>query len=185
MVEGIGNSSARRYMLSSKVYSLSGNETGYTRQRGMTIIQEKAMIKSHIEKFGKITRAEIVDLCKCNTSHANYLLNALQETEDIKKMGKGKIAAQCCHAAIGAYKQADKAKIRKWENEAYAKVVLKAPSLQDLYNLRELARANGVAYYLVTDAGRTQLPKSTVTVLGLGPDEDDVLDKITGDLKLL
>ena len=94
------------------------------------------------------------------------------------KMGKGKIAAQCCHAAIGAYKQADKAKIRKWENEAYAKVVLKAPSLQDLYNLREL-------YYLVTDAGRTQLPKSTVTVLGLGPDEDDVLDKITGDLKLL
>ena len=90
MVEGIGNSSARRYMLSSKVYSLSGNETGYTRQRGMTIIQEKAMIKSHIEKFGKITRAEIVDLCKCNTSHANYLLNALQETEDIKKMGKGK-----------------------------------------------------------------------------------------------
>ena len=111
------------------------------------------------------------------------------------KMGKGKIAAQCCHAAIGAYKQADKAKIRKWENEAYAKVVLKAPSLQDLYNLRELARAHGVAYYLVTDAGRayylvtdagrTQLPKSTVTVLGLGPDEDDVLDKITGDLKLL
>ena len=94
------------------------------------------------------------------------------------KMGKGKIAAQCCHAAIGAYKQADKAKIRKWENEAYAKVVLN-------YNLRELARANGVAYYLVTDAGRTQLPKSTVTVLGLGPDEDDVLDKITGDLKLL
>ena len=90
------------------------------------------------------------------------------------KMGKGKIAAQCCHAAIGAYKQADKAKIRKWENEAYAKVVLKAPSLQDLYNLRELARAR-----------RTQLPKSTVTVLGLGPDEDDVLDKITGDLKLL
>ena len=85
------------------------------------------------------------------------------------KMGKGKIAAQCCHAAIGAYKQADKAKI----------------SLQDLYNLRELARAHGVAYYLVTDAGRTQLPKSTVTVLGLGPDEDDVLDKITGDLKLL
>jgi PTH2 family peptidyl-tRNA hydrolase len=101
------------------------------------------------------------------------------------KMGKGKIAAQCCHAAIGAYKQADKEKIRKWENEAYAKVVLKAPTLQDLYNLRELARANGVAYYLVTDAGITQLPKSTVTVLGLGPDEDEILDKITGDLKLL
>ena len=30
------------------------------------------------------------------------------------KMGKGKIAAQCCHAAIGAYKNADKEKVRKW-----------------------------------------------------------------------
>ena len=101
------------------------------------------------------------------------------------KMRKGKIAAQCCHGAIGAYKKSPADKIRKWENEAYAKVVLKAPTLQDLYNLRELARAKGVAYYLVTDAGRTQLPKSTVTVIGLGPDEDDVLDEITGDLKLL
>ena len=101
------------------------------------------------------------------------------------KMGKGKIAAQCCHAAIGAYKQADKQKIRKWENEAYAKVVLKVPSVHDLFMLRERARAKGVAYYLVTDAGRTQLPQSTITVLGLGPDEDDVIDEITGDLKLL
>ena len=28
------------------------------------------------------------------------------------KMGKGKIAAQCCHACLGAYKKCDKDKIR-------------------------------------------------------------------------
>ena len=101
------------------------------------------------------------------------------------KMGKGKIAAQCCHGAIGAYKRSDKEKIRKWENEAYAKVVLKVPSLEDLLELRNKAQAKGLAYFLVTDAGRTQLPESTITVLGIGPDEDEVLDEITGDLKLL
>ncbi|SFL42900.1 peptidyl-tRNA hydrolase [Methanobrevibacter olleyae] len=101
------------------------------------------------------------------------------------KMGKGKMAAQCCHAAIGAYKRADKDKIRKWENEAYAKVVLKVPSLECLLEIRNMAQAKGIAYYLVTDAGRTQIPESTITVLGLGPDEDDVLEEITGELKLL
>ena len=37
------------------------------------------------------------------------------------KMRKGKIAAQCCHGSLGAYKRSDKDKIRKWENEAYGK----------------------------------------------------------------
>ena len=35
------------------------------------------------------------------------------------KMGKGKIAAQCCHGSIGSYKKASPEKIRKWESEAY------------------------------------------------------------------
>ena len=38
---------------------------------------------------------------------------------------------------------------------------------------------------MVVDAGRTQIPTSTVTVLGLGPDEDEIMDEVTGDLKLL
>lgn len=101
------------------------------------------------------------------------------------KMGKGKIAAQCCHAAIGSYERTDKDKIRKWENEASAKVVLKVPSLEDLFELKEIAKRNNVSNCLITDAGRTQVPESTITCLGIGPDEDEIIDKITGDLKLL
>ena len=101
------------------------------------------------------------------------------------KMGKGKIAAQCCHACLGAYKKCAKDKIRKWESEAYTKVVVKAPDLETLFDLKEMAKKNDIANYLVTDAGRTQVPESTITVLGLGPDEDEILDKLTGDLKLL
>ncbi|MCI7290904.1 aminoacyl-tRNA hydrolase [Methanobrevibacter woesei] len=101
------------------------------------------------------------------------------------KMGKGKIAAQCCHGSLGAYKKTNPDKIRKWENEAYAKVVCKVNSLEELLELKKQAIINKVSYYLVVDAGRTQVPTSTTTVLALGPDEDEILDKITGDLKLL
>ena len=101
------------------------------------------------------------------------------------KMGKGKIAAQCCHGAIGAYKKSPQDKIRKWENEAYAKVVLKVKTKDELLELKKLADQNGISSYLVVDAGRTQIPTSSVTVLALGPDEDKIIDEVTGDLKLL
>jgi PTH2 family peptidyl-tRNA hydrolase len=101
------------------------------------------------------------------------------------KMRKGKIAAQCCHGSIGAYKKSPADKIRKWENEAYAKVVLKVQTLEELTALKKRADEKGIANYLVVDAGRTQIPTSSVTVLALGPDEDEIIDEVTGDLKLL
>ena len=100
-------------------------------------------------------------------------------------MGKGKIAAQCCHGSIGSYKRTAKDKIKKWENEAYAKVVCKVSSLDELLELKKLAAQKNISHYLVIDAGRTQIPTSTVTVLALGPDEDEIIDEVTGDLKLL
>ena len=101
------------------------------------------------------------------------------------KMRKGKIAAQCCHGSIGAYKKTDPKKIRKWENEAYAKVVLKVQTKEELLELKKQADKKGISNYLVIDAGRTQIPTSSITVLALGPDEDEILDEVTGDLKLL
>ena len=101
------------------------------------------------------------------------------------KMGKGKLAAQCCHGAIGAYKKSPADKIRKWENEAYAKVVLKVQTKEELLELKKLADEKGICNYLVIDAGRTQIPTSSITVLALGPDEDEIIDEVTGDLKLM
>lgn len=92
MVEGVGNGNARRYMLSSKVYAISGNETGYTRQRGMTTLQEMSMIERHIESFGKITRAKTADLCKCDLNHAYYLLRKMTEEGRIKGVKSGKFS---------------------------------------------------------------------------------------------
>ena len=64
-------------------------------------------------------------------------------------------------------------------------MVCKVPSLDDLIEIKKLAEQKGISNYMVVDAGRTQIPTSTVTVLGLGPDEDEIMDEVTGDLKLL
>ena len=90
MVEGIGNGKARRYMLSSKVYALSGNETAYTRQKGMTIIQEKSMIESHVERFGQISRAEAAELCKCDKNHAYYILHQMVKAGSLRTIGSSR-----------------------------------------------------------------------------------------------
>lgn len=101
------------------------------------------------------------------------------------KMSRGKIAAQACHASLGAYKKADPSVLKKWEAEGEKKVVLKVKDLDELFEIHELAKATNMPIYLVHDAGHTELPRSTITCLGIGPDEDEKVDKITQDLKLL
>ena len=100
-------------------------------------------------------------------------------------MSRGKIAAQACHASLGSFKKSEASKLRKWESEGGKKVVLKVESLEDLYEIYEIAKKRDTASYLVRDAGHTELPSSTVTCLAIGPDDDEKIDKITGDLKLL
>ena len=101
------------------------------------------------------------------------------------KMSKGKTAAQACHACLGAYKKADSNKIRLWEQEGQKKVIVKVNSLEELFEIKEIAKKNNVPNFIVKDAGRTELPTSTITCLGVGPDTDEIIDKVTQDLKLL
>jgi PTH2 family peptidyl-tRNA hydrolase len=100
-------------------------------------------------------------------------------------ISRGKLAAQACHASLGSYKRADTRKIQSWERQGGKKVVLKVKDKEELFKYYELVKATDLPYFLVTDAGHTELPESTVTCLGIGPDEDERVDKITQDLKLL
>lgn len=92
MAEAVGNGAARHYMLSAKVYALTKNEAGYTRQRGFTQIQESEMILAHVEKFGKVKRADVMELCKCDKNHAYFLLKKLVEQGRIQTNGNGRNA---------------------------------------------------------------------------------------------
>jgi peptidyl-tRNA hydrolase, PTH2 family len=52
-------------------------------------------------------------------------------------MGKGKAAAQCCHAVLATYKEAmrraDPALLDAWERSGQAKITLKVESEEELY----------------------------------------------------
>ena len=83
VVEGVGNGRARRYMLSSKMYALSGNEAGHTRQHGMTTLQEKDIILRHLESFSRISRADVVELgaiCRCGAFRTRLHLRRLRRS---------------------------------------------------------------------------------------------------------
>lgn len=51
--------------------------------------------------------------------------------------------------------------------------------------LREKAKELNIVSYLVADAGKTQIPSGTRTVLGLGPDTVERIDAVTRSLGLL
>lgn len=104
------------------------------------------------------------------------------------KMGKGKIAAQCGHAAVGAFEGALKktpSVLRKWQHTGQAKIAVKVECEQQMMEVYRTAKANNLNCCLIRDAGRTQIEPNSKTVLAIGPAPKQIIDTITGHLKLL
>uniref|UniRef100_A0A1A7YCZ2 Peptidyl-tRNA hydrolase 2, mitochondrial n=1 Tax=Iconisemion striatum TaxID=60296 RepID=A0A1A7YCZ2_9TELE len=103
------------------------------------------------------------------------------------KMGKGKVAAQCSHAAVAAYRQVQRRNpelLKQWEYCGQPKVVVKAPDEDTLVDLLGHAKDVGLTVSLIQDAGRTQIAPGSRTVLGIGPGPAHLIDRVTGHLKL-
>lgn len=104
------------------------------------------------------------------------------------KMGKGKIAAQCGHAAVGAYERASECapqSLRRWNESGCAKIAVKVESERELMEMQRKASGLAINTYLVRDAGRTQIEPNTKTVLAIGPDVNSKIDLVTSHLRLL
>ena len=102
-------------------------------------------------------------------------------------LGKGKIAAQVAHASHRAAERcrvAQPSVYEQWEENGEKKVVLKVESEKELLELYERVRRK-IPSSLIKDAGLTQLPPGTITCIGIGPWEDEEVDRYTGDLSLL
>jgi peptidyl-tRNA hydrolase, PTH2 family len=106
-------------------------------------------------------------------------------------MGGGKAVAQGCHAARGA--QADSKDrwgpigpdmIEGWIDSRWKTVTLCAYSEEELLALAKKCEEKNMGYYLVRDAGRTEVEPGTITALGIGPDFARHIDGITGHLGL-
>ena len=101
------------------------------------------------------------------------------------KMGKGKIAAQVAHAAVGSMRKSRKFDVDSWESEGSKKVVLKVGNLRKLKSIEKNTKDAKLSHFLVRDAGLTQIKSGTITCLGIGPVKEDKLNDIIKDLKLL
>ncbi|TPX68520.1 hypothetical protein SpCBS45565_g03050 [Spizellomyces sp. 'palustris'] len=85
-------------------------------------------------------------------------------------MGKGKVAAQCAHAALGCWKEAvrgTKQVLSQWEASGQMKIALKCDDEQSMIQIQKSALEKGLPIKMVKDAGRTQVPRGSLTVLAI------------------
>jgi Uncharacterized conserved protein len=103
-------------------------------------------------------------------------------------MSKGKLAVQVAHASVIATFEAFRFKkewFEEWWKSGQKKIVVKVSGEMEILELYEKAVRNGLPASLVKDAGLTELPPGTTTAVAVGPAPDEVVDKLTGGLKLL
>lgn len=116
----------------------------------------------------------------------NYKMSILIRTD--LKMGRGKMVAQGAHAAVGAVLEAIKRRpewLEQWETAGAAKIALRVESLEELMQTVQKARSLGMTSFIVTDMGLTQVEPGTVTAAAIGPAPENLVDQVTGKLRLL
>jgi len=103
-------------------------------------------------------------------------------------LSTGKLAAQVAHAAVScalSTKKNNSKWFNKWQNEGAKKAVVKVDTENDFFQLKEKAEQLKITAYIIKDAGHTEIPAGTKTLLGIGPAPNNLIDQITGDLPLL
>ncbi|EZA48679.1 hypothetical protein DMN91_002270 [Ooceraea biroi] len=105
-------------------------------------------------------------------------------------MGKGKVGAQCAHAALECCRQtlnSEKSEqmFQSWLKIGQPKVVLRIQNEEELLTLVDKAKDAGLITAVIKDAGRTQLKPGTITAVGIGPGSNEVIDSLTSKLRLL
>jgi len=98
---------------------------------------------------------------------------------------KGKLAAQCSHAAVEAVLKSTDKKVSTWRKEGMPKIVLKVKDEKELLLYLQKAKDDGLTTALITDAGRTVVAPGTKTCGAIGPDEEEKIDSVSGKLPLL
>ncbi|KAF7437063.1 hypothetical protein PC9H_003897 [Pleurotus ostreatus] len=102
-------------------------------------------------------------------------------------MTPGKVAAQCGHATLACYKALVKKNprlIKHWERTGQAKIALKAKSEDQLLELEAIAKSLNLCARSIQDAGHTQVDPGTRTVLAIGPAPVELINQVTGKLRL-
>jgi len=106
-------------------------------------------------------------------------------------MRKGKMVAQGAHAYMAAIlnhsnEVIDHGFIKDWLEASFTKICVSVDSEEELVELFNRANYFKLPCALIKDSGRTEFKGiPTYTAVAIGPGPTDLIDKITGDLKLL
>lgn len=108
-------------------------------------------------------------------------------------MRKGKMVAQGAHAAVmpfisreaSDYRHPLRGFLETWVYTGMKKICVGIGSHDELMRLTIDAAEAQCPFFIVQDAGHTEVPTGTMTCVAFGPFEEEKLDKITGHLKLL
>jgi len=114
-------------------------------------------------------------------------------------MRKGKIAAQVAHAAMKVFFDMGDwydpthfmignvtEPMAEWMQGAFTKVVVGVDSEDAIYQLAEQAKQADIPHAVIVDAGFTEFHgNKTTTCIAIGPDDEEKIDKLTGELELI
>jgi ATP-dependent DNA helicase RecG len=92
LLQAHGTGRGRTYTLAPAVYRQLGQRADYTRQAGFDRLQQEQMIQSYVQQHGRITRQEVVELCRLTPDQAYKLLKRLCEQNVLYKQGDRKAA---------------------------------------------------------------------------------------------
>lgn len=101
------------------------------------------------------------------------------------KLPKGKLAVQVAHASVSAALSSGKGIVDEWLAEGGKKIALWCEGRKELAALKKMAESKGLNTALIADAGLTVLKPGTITCLSIGPDEENKIDEVTGNLKMI
>jgi|SRR3989344_3502700 len=101
------------------------------------------------------------------------------------KMPKGKVSTQVAHASVSALLKSDKDDIKEWKQQGMKKVVLKVKDKEELMKFKRECEDSDLVTALIEDAGKTFFKEPEITCLGIGPDKEEKINRVTGKLKML
>lgn len=102
LVRAHGNTRARTYTLSAKVYRRLGQASEGVRQAGFDALQQEEMVRRFVLDHGELRRPDVVELCRITEDQATRLLQRLVEREILARVGtrKGAIYTRGARAEL-------------------------------------------------------------------------------------
>lgn len=100
------------------------------------------------------------------------------------KLPKGKAAAQAAHASVEAVLRSSEELVNAWHEQGMKKIVVKVPDEKTMLTLQQQAKAKGLVASIITDAGKTVVAPGTKTCMAIGPDAEEIIDGVTGELPM-